>query len=272
MTSYQYPNRYHIWYLNNNHRHRPQHHININRSNLHHNSSSCLLFTIQVPNARDFTNKTKTKNQYLRPHPHRSIKVWYDDVMTRHHDGWWRVIEAIERRKHREKVPLNISNPTPSTNRFVLKDQPNAFQRKSYKSERRYIYTVVDGPPTHPNRYLTPNPLIICTRESCGDKSGGKLPRILSGSVQVELVDGLGRRLDPEREIFEPADGMFEVPLNSKCTAEFSLKVLQNSGPDLFSLLFTVNYVTSKGERFTEQIQSRKFVVQSNKALKAKGE
>eukprot|EP01117_Protostelium_nocturnum_P007083 TRINITY_DN2542_c0_g1_i1.p1 TRINITY_DN2542_c0_g1~~TRINITY_DN2542_c0_g1_i1.p1 ORF type:complete len:517 (-),score=153.82 TRINITY_DN2542_c0_g1_i1:39-1589(-) len=142
-----------------------------------------------------------------------------------------------------------------SGGRFVLKDQPNAFQRKSYKSERRY---------------LTPNPLIICTRESCGEISSTSLPKIVEGSVRVELVDGLGRKLDPNKKIFEPSDGQFEQPLNLKSSAEFSLKVLQNSGPDLFCLLFTVSYVTNNGERFIEQIQSRKFVVQSNKALKAR--
>ncbi|PRP78316.1 hypothetical protein PROFUN_13812 [Planoprotostelium fungivorum] len=146
-------------------------------------------------------------------------------------------------------APSAAPGITPATNRFVLKDQPNAYQRKSY---------------------LTPNPLIICTREACGDRSNTSLPKIADGTVQVELVDGMGRKLDPNRKIFEPADGQFEVPLNLKCIAEFSLKVLQNSGPDLFCLLFTVNYTTVGGERYTETIQSRKFVVQSNKALKQK--
>eukprot|EP01117_Protostelium_nocturnum_P015771 TRINITY_DN6144_c0_g1_i1.p1 TRINITY_DN6144_c0_g1~~TRINITY_DN6144_c0_g1_i1.p1 ORF type:complete len:323 (+),score=44.04 TRINITY_DN6144_c0_g1_i1:184-1152(+) len=95
-------------------------------------------------------------------------------------------------------------------------------------------------------------------------------PGITEGFVRVELMDGLGRKIDSNRNVFQSSDEQFQRPLNRKSSVEFSLKVLENSGQELFCLLFTVYYITSTGEKLVERIQSRKFAVQSNKALKAR--
>eukprot|EP01118_Nematostelium_gracile_P018867 TRINITY_DN8537_c0_g1_i1.p1 TRINITY_DN8537_c0_g1~~TRINITY_DN8537_c0_g1_i1.p1 ORF type:complete len:283 (+),score=41.45 TRINITY_DN8537_c0_g1_i1:121-969(+) len=77
---------------------------------------------------------------------------------------------------------LETTDNLTTTNRFILVQQPNEIQRKSYKKE---------------NRCLLPNPLIICVKES---GNGKKLPQILDGVVSLKLVNNDGSELPPHKQ------------------------------------------------------------------------
>ena len=83
-------------------------------------------------------------------------------------------------------------------------------------------------------------------------------------------MDGLGNPIPNKEDIFASIDGTFSQTLSAEGVAQFSLKVLANSGPDKYRLLFRVVYTTRDGITYEEQIPSQAFSVKSNKALKAK--
>jgi len=142
-----------------------------------------------------------------------------------------------------------------SNSRFVLMEQPSSRQRKSYKNE---------------NRYILPNPLTICAREQ--PPRGDPLPRVIEGTVTVKLIDKDGNELPPEKQtILESVDdkGLTQA-LAPGLTANFSLKVVETSDGNQFRLLFIVNYVAEGMGPLEEKIQSRPFLVFSNRTKNAK--
>lgn len=66
-----------------------------------------------------------------------------------------------------------------SCGRFVLLEQPNEIQRKSYKNESRYTFPLLNLT----SRYLLPNPLVICQKTPLpADK-----PLVYEGTVSVKI-------------------------------------------------------------------------------------
>jgi len=141
------------------------------------------------------------------------------------------------------------------TGRFVLLEQPNVRQRKSYKNE---------------NRYVLPNPLTICARE---EAPGEKLPRIIEGEATVSLVNAEGQDLPPTKQnLLESPEGGLTQTLDSNLSAHFSLKVLDTSEGTMFRLLFTINFTLDGVGPCEEKILSRPFQVYSNRKKNVKGQ
>jgi len=162
-------------------------------------------------------------------------------------------------KKRRSKTPvLNTSSAvayasTQYSGRFILLEQPNVRQRKSYKNE---------------NRYILPNPLTICARESPGEK----LPRILDGQVTVSLVNGDGQDLPNNKaNLLDSPDGLTQQ-LDSNLSTHFSLKVLDTSEGTMFRLLFTATFTLESVGSYEEKILSRPFQVYSNRKKNTKGQ
>lgn len=146
--------------------------------------------------------------------------------------------------------PLITTDNATTTNRFILVEQPNDIQRKSYKKE---------------NRCLLPNPLIICLKEPLEEKEEDS-PLILDGMVSLKLVNNDGSDLPPHKQnALESIEGGLSHSLGDDHTTCFSVKVLQTSEGNLFRLVFNVTYrIQGQGE-VEEQIVSRPFAVYSNK-------
>eukprot|EP00027_Filamoeba_sp_ATCC50430_P006128 CAMPEP_0168561148 /NCGR_PEP_ID=MMETSP0413-20121227/11438_1 /TAXON_ID=136452 /ORGANISM="Filamoeba nolandi, Strain NC-AS-23-1" /LENGTH=721 /DNA_ID=CAMNT_0008592495 /DNA_START=61 /DNA_END=2226 /DNA_ORIENTATION=- len=164
--------------------------------------------------------------------------------------------------KRPAEAPRSLNVVPSSMHRFELQMQPFSNQRKSYKSEKRYIL---------------PNPITICLKkkrpqsDNNNNASTSESPDdVVSGYVSVDLVDGMGNQIANKDEIFASIDGTFSQTLSAEGVAQFSLKVLANSGPDKYRLLFKVFYTTRDGVSYEEDILSQAFSVKSNKALKAK--
>ena len=109
-----------------------------------------------------------------------------------------------------------------------------------------------------------------------------RLPKVCKGNVSIELgmlfVLCCNTAVNVKGDCHISDDSIFEVypsrliKLRSDATAEFIIKILRNSGPELFALRFTVMYCDEHGQLKKEVFDSIPFSVQSNKALKAKGE
>jgi len=146
--------------------------------------------------------------------------------------------------------PLETTDNTTTKNRFILVEQPNDIQRKSYKKE---------------NRCLLPNPLIVCMREL---KEEERLdpPHIMDGVVSLKLVNNDGSELPPHKQnALESIEGGLTHPLGEDHTTCFSVKVLHTSEGNLFRLVFHVSYRLKTIGRVEETIVSRPFAVYSNK-------
>jgi len=146
----------------------------------------------------------------------------------------------------------NAANSNSPNNRFVLLEQPNVRQRKSYKNE---------------NRYLLPNPLVVALRDDLTEKNF----RISDGIASVRLVNADGDDLPSGKtNLLETADGGLCQNLDSSAAAHFSLKILETSDGAMFRLLITVQYnlESSPGAPpvpTEEKILSRPFQVFSNR-------
>jgi hypothetical protein len=146
--------------------------------------------------------------------------------------------------------PLETTDNATTKNRFILVEQPNDIQRKSYKKE---------------NRCLLPNPLIICMREL---KEEERLDpsHIMDGVVSLQLVNNDGSELPPHKQnALESIEGGLTHPLGDDHTTCFSVKVLHTSEGNLFRLVFRVSYRLKTIGRIEETIVSRPFAVYSNK-------
>jgi hypothetical protein len=146
--------------------------------------------------------------------------------------------------------PLVTTDNASTTNRFILVEQPNDIQRKSYKKE---------------NRCLLPNPLIVCLKELTDDQKKDP-PVVLDGVVSLKLVNNDGSELPPHKQNpLESIEGGLTHPLGDDHTTCFSVKVLQTSEGNLFRLIFNISYRLKGQGRVEEQIISRPFAVYSNK-------
>jgi len=137
--------------------------------------------------------------------------------------------------------------------RFVILRQPDALQRRSYAKEKRYI---------------CPKPVIVCARETVEDTSWEDLPRIVSGTVSVELAlyedntdKNNPRKLFYLPHLLECTDGKTKSLVDK--TTRFELTVSGNSGLDKFLLVFSVTYHTESGV-FEEFLLSSPFSVVAN--------
>lgn len=138
-------------------------------------------------------------------------------------------------------------------NRFVLLEQPNEIQRKSYKNE---------------SRYLLPNPLTICLRTPLANEK--ELPQILDGNVNVRIINADGNELPSNMQHILESLGGLTRPLDEERSASFSLKVSATSIGSMYRLLFTVNYRLKNSGAFTETIVSSPFSVCSNRKKQLK--
>jgi len=167
--------------------------------------------------------------------------------------------ETVTPKKSRTKTPSSSLSASLTnsqyTGRFVLLEQPNVRQRKSYKNE---------------NRYVLPNPLTICARE---EGPGEKLPRVIDGVVTVSLVGAEGQDLPVAKtSILESPEGGLTQTLDSNLSAHFSLKVLDTSEGTMFRLLFTASFTLEGIGSCEEKIMSRPFQVYSNRKKHVKGQ
>eukprot|EP01117_Protostelium_nocturnum_P006602 TRINITY_DN2377_c0_g1_i1.p1 TRINITY_DN2377_c0_g1~~TRINITY_DN2377_c0_g1_i1.p1 ORF type:complete len:329 (+),score=98.12 TRINITY_DN2377_c0_g1_i1:1731-2717(+) len=138
-----------------------------------------------------------------------------------------------------------------SSGLFEIKEQPHPQQRKSYKTESRYI---------------SPNPVIAL--KECYQNSGPENKKIVSGVVSVELVGNDGVSLSTMKtDILESAseDGIHQfLSPATISTSKFLLKVTQNSSGSLFRLKFFVTYIDEDKKTHQEIIISDPFAVRSN--------
>jgi len=143
----------------------------------------------------------------------------------------------------------NIFSSTEGTGMFMLLEQPNEVQRKSYKNE---------------NRCLLPNPLTICQKEFLPEDKRGQVP--VDGSVTVSLVDQDGEELGPNKaHMLDSIERSTTQPLDENLSAQFSLKIMETSEGNMVRLLFTVRYRLKSLGQCEEKILSRPFVVYSNR-------
>jgi hypothetical protein len=108
----------------------------------------------------------------------------------------------------------------------MLKAQPLVHQRKSYRSE---------------SRYLMPNPMMVELKDP------NTFADIQSGHVTISLVDGNAKELPPtKKDVMETAspEGPTQQLSTKYYSAGFSVKILENSGVTLFRLKFKVVYTT----------------------------
>jgi len=153
-----------------------------------------------------------------------------------------------------DRMCLDITTHTSySFGRFVLLEQPSSRQRKSGKAESRYLH---------------PNPMIICPRET---GPGEVLPRILDGMVSVQLVSKEGYELNSSKgDLLASATGGFAQRLDEFHSARFSLKVLESSESSVFRLCFTIVYLVEGVGNCEEKVLSRQFTVYSAKQTPSK--
>lgn len=147
---------------------------------------------------------------------------------------------------------VNALNTGVENNRFVLLEQPNEIQRKSYKNE---------------SRYLLPNPLTICLRSPM---TNDNLPPIIDGTVSVKIINADGNDLPTNMQHILESLGGLTRPLDEERSASFSLKVSATSINSMYRLLFTVNYRLKSTGSFTETILSTPFSVCSNRKKQLK--
>jgi len=147
-------------------------------------------------------------------------------------------------------VPLTAPVLTPQllNVRFLLQEQPNMRQRKSYRNE---------------NRYLLPNPMTVCCRDVAPEEN---LPTIIEGKVSVQLVSAGGEEIPSAKQnILDCPEGGLTQPLDQGLKARFSLKVLETSEGTMFRLLFSVVYRVEGGiGSCEEKILSTPFQVSAN--------
>jgi len=127
--------------------------------------------------------------------------------------------------------------------RFVLLEQPNEKQRKSYSTE---------------NRCLVPNPLVIAFRPD-EDRT-----KIRGGTVTLSLGDKDGNELTQNQGVLDTLDKVFTKELDPQLCASFSVKILDTCNGKELRLIFVVHY-EYEGEAVTETIISRSFVVSANR-------
>eukprot|EP01116_Phalansterium_solitarium_P000115 TRINITY_DN10076_c0_g1_i2.p1 TRINITY_DN10076_c0_g1~~TRINITY_DN10076_c0_g1_i2.p1 ORF type:complete len:850 (-),score=146.21 TRINITY_DN10076_c0_g1_i2:149-2698(-) len=132
---------------------------------------------------------------------------------------------------------------------FALLEQPQTSQRKSYSNE---------------NRYLLPNPLTICLRNSDPESCNRT---VLGGTVSAKLVDIDGNDVTELKNCkLHCSDGLLTHALDSKLTANFALKVLGTSDCPAYCLKFIVSFhVVGKRELETQEIVSTPFNIYSNR-------
>jgi hypothetical protein len=141
-----------------------------------------------------------------------------------------------------------IDPVSPNFRFFELVRQPKPKQRKSYRTE---------------NRYLAPNPLTI---RYCADGTPhGDLARPRAGGVSVSLVDVLGRPLDVAVQK-ELAGGARKVFACGACTAvtSFSLKMHVTSRGEELRLAFDIDWIGADGMARRERVLSDAFRINTN--------
>lgn len=165
------------------------------------------------------------------------------------------IIPSNTRESPSEESDLEICQMNPedhsSSGLFILLEQPNEIQRKSYKRE---------------NRCLLPNPFIICMRELTEEEKKSP-PEILKGGVvHLKLVNADGLELPPHKQnALESVDGGLVHYLDQDHTTCFSAKALETSEGVSFRLVFLVSYQLKGVGKVNEKIISRSFSVYSNK-------
>jgi hypothetical protein len=168
--------------------------------------------------------------------------------------------------EHSQKGGESMPKFTASS-KFVIIDQPKRIQRKCYKKE---------------NRYMSPNPLIICQLTPQIQKVLQRpnyqqlLQQVFEDSlkyqeksdqkinVTVKLVDSNGREVEEGLVAGKAGGGLSCVMLSG--IAVFSLKIVEMTGKyKSFALEFTITEKNPKGEVILEKIVTNKFQVFSNK-------
>eukprot|EP01117_Protostelium_nocturnum_P020523 TRINITY_DN9274_c0_g1_i1.p1 TRINITY_DN9274_c0_g1~~TRINITY_DN9274_c0_g1_i1.p1 ORF type:complete len:538 (+),score=133.69 TRINITY_DN9274_c0_g1_i1:568-2181(+) len=140
-----------------------------------------------------------------------------------------------------QSYEIDIANADPdNSNRFYLATQPNPIQRKCYKSEKRY---------------LLPNPMIVKAKENFKNV-------IEKGVVQVSVVDEKGDDIGKRQEDLLSCNvGLSRNFSKGNTEIKYAIKLLENSGPIRFRLLFKVTYQTTFGSTVTETLYSSPFIV-----------
>lgn len=128
---------------------------------------------------------------------------------------------------------------------FELVRQPKPKQRKSYRTE---------------NRYLAPNPFTVRYR---GPTSDHARPR--AGGVAVSLMDVLGRPLDiaVQKELVGGQRKMLSIG-STTAVASFSLKMHVTSRGEELRLAFDIDWVGADGLQRRERVLSDAFRVNTN--------
>jgi len=176
-------------------------------------------------------------------------KAWYLQNMQREmHSQLERENQRFDSRGT-STAPTNIFTSQEGNGMFMILEQPNEIQRKSYKNE---------------NRCLLPNPITICQKEFLPEDKRGQVP--VEGSVTVSLVDQDGEDLPTNKvNMLDSIERSTNQPLDENLTAQFSLKVLETSEGNTVRLMFMVNYRLKNLGQCQEKILSRPFVVYSNR-------
>jgi len=142
-------------------------------------------------------NYTSAPGMISNPTDPNSIQMYHQFLMQQ---AWY--LQHMQR---------EMSRVDEGSGYFYILEQPNEFQRKSYKNE---------------NRCLLPNPITICCRE-LGDE---KIAEISDASASVCLVNEDGEELPPHRQtILESVEHMLVQNLDETLGAQFSLKVMETS-------------------------------------------
>jgi len=136
-----------------------------------------------------------------------------------------------------------------NTGFFVLQEQPNKSQRKSYSYE---------------NRWMNPDPLIIRMRDVPVSDAP---PKIMHGTVEVKLVNDKGLDLTT-KGILESEDSHLTQPFDIDLKAKFCLKFSKTSSATNWRLLFNVEYTVEGNIKKSETILSDPFVVHTNSMKK----
>eukprot|EP00027_Filamoeba_sp_ATCC50430_P014357 CAMPEP_0168568300 /NCGR_PEP_ID=MMETSP0413-20121227/15500_1 /TAXON_ID=136452 /ORGANISM="Filamoeba nolandi, Strain NC-AS-23-1" /LENGTH=361 /DNA_ID=CAMNT_0008600619 /DNA_START=174 /DNA_END=1256 /DNA_ORIENTATION=- len=146
--------------------------------------------------------------------------------------------------------------------RFVIFKQPDSVQRRSYPNEKRFL----SPKPIRICRFLSPKPIRICDKASLDSSNRVPLPRIVEGTVSVELAyEAKNQNVDElnyQPHLLKCSNGSTKQILEN--TAEFELTVLASSGETKFVLVFRVEYKTQDGELTEEVLISSPFEVVAN--------
>jgi len=135
--------------------------------------------------------------------------------------------------------------------RFVIFQQPDPIQRRSYATEKRF---------------LSPKPIVICAIDILEDSNSNTRPKIVEGTVSVELAyEDNNRNVDEMKylpHLLQSNDGTTKRIIEN--IAEFELSVMATSGAKKFVLVFRVEYKTESGETMEEFLVSSPFEVVAN--------